>query len=323
MNRILRMLDGRYKGANLGSRVQFLDPSGLYAGPAGGKGAVWFVDSTTTAPGDGKSWAHPFLTITDAYAACAAGDTIYISGSFLTEASITCSKAGVSFVGVGNASKQAQWSSATAASIASLVIAASYVRVENIYFKPPTFTSGYACSIKLSGANYARIINNRFQGQSTGNGSYQAIYSPVCDSDNVDIADNEFMYMNTATNGAAILGVEANGLSYSGWRIENNRFNSCRKAIDINGRCCRIMGNTINDGGVLPNGSVGTVMDVMGIDLSGTSSGGNTVTGNTLGGAYTTALYKSGASGDTWYGNWCAATATTAPNGFSILVPAS
>jgi hypothetical protein len=41
-----------------------------------------------------------------------------------------------------------------------------------------------------------------------------------------------------------------------------------------------------------------------GIDLSGTSSGGNSVWGNQLGGAYNATLYVVGTSGDQWGGNF-------------------
>jgi len=307
MNRNLRMLDGRYRGTHLGSRVQYLDPSGMYVGPAGGKGKCWFVDSTATSLGDGTAWDRPFLTITDAYAAAAAGDTIYISGSFLTEAAITCSKAGLSFVGVGNAQKQAQWSSAT--DTMTLTIAAAYVRVENIYFKPPTYTAGIPASIALSGANYAQIIGNRFQGQTA---SWNAIYSAVCNSDNVTIAGNEFMYLNTATYGCAILGVEAGGLSYSGWKIVGNTFESCVKAVNINGRVCLIEGNHFATSGINAAGAGAAVAGAGYLDLSGTSSYGNLVHGNYLGGTYNATLYVAGAAGDDWAGNYNIAGITAA-----------
>ena len=58
----------------------------------------------------------------------------------------------------------------------------------------------------------------RFQGQT---GSYNAIYAPTATSDNVHIVGNEFYDLNTAGNGCGILGVEAGGLSFSGWQIRN------------------------------------------------------------------------------------------------------
>ena len=65
-----------------------------------GRGTTYFVDSVSGLDGNGgKSWARAKKTIASAVTACAAGDTIYLKGTF-SEA-VTCSKAGVSFIGVG------------------------------------------------------------------------------------------------------------------------------------------------------------------------------------------------------------------------------
>jgi hypothetical protein len=151
----------------------------------------------------------------------------------------------------------------------------------------------------LSGSNWLTVKGCRFHGQT---GSYAAIYSPVCDSDNVHILGCEFYYLNTATNGIAIFGVEAGGLSYSGWTIENCKFHSCLKCIDVNMRCGTIKGCVLNEYGINPAGAIAQLM-TMGIDLSGTSSGCNSVTRNQLGGTYNSTLYVVGASGDQWGGN--------------------
>ena len=261
-------------------------------------GANYCVDSVNGNDGNtGLSWGAPFLTISHAISNAVAGDKILIKGSF-SEA-VTVSLAGVALIGVGTGPKMAQWTSAT--DTKTLTISANYVAVQNIYFKPPVYTADRAtCSIKLSGANYAKILGNRFQGQT---GSQIAIHSPVCDSDNVEIMGNDFLYMNTDTYGAAILGVEAGGLSYSGWKICDNRFNSCVIAINVGSRAALITGNTVQEYGVNAAGTVAAVM-TLGIDLSGTSSGANSVWANQLGGTYNATLYKVGASGDTWGGNF-------------------
>ena len=60
-------------------------------------GDVYYVDGTDGSDAHvGTSWGTAFKTIAAAVAACAAGDTIYIKGSF-SEA-VTCSKAGVRFI---------------------------------------------------------------------------------------------------------------------------------------------------------------------------------------------------------------------------------
>lgn len=260
-------------------------------------GNVYYVDSVNgDDDNDGASLDTAFATIAVAVAAAIAGDTILIRGSF-SEA-VTVSVAGLKIVGFGTSPKQAVWTSAV--DTVSLTIAAQHVEVRNIYFKPPAYAAnGGACSIQLSSASYARIIGCRFQGQT---GSLTAIYSPVCNSDNVLIQGCEFQYMNTAQSGAAILGVEAGGLSYSAWRIKDCLFASCVTGININGRVCEITGNTIMEYGINAAGAVAAVL-ALGIDLSGTSSGANAVWGNQLGGTYNATLYKVGASGDQWGGN--------------------
>jgi hypothetical protein len=214
-----------------------------------------------------------YATIALAVAAASAGDTIEIAGTFDEE--VTCSTAGIRFVGVGTGPKQASWAYTTADGWC-LKLAANYCSVENIYFKPSIYASGLPTAIYLSAANWAYIKNCRFQGQA---GSYYGIYSPVCNSDNVHILGCEFMYFNTATEGCAIKGVEAGGLSYSGWHIENCDFSSNTKDIDINGRCCVLRGNVHPIGGITAAGAVNAAVTTpCAIDLSGTSSGGNIVT---------------------------------------------
>jgi hypothetical protein len=280
-------------------------------------GTVYFVDGTSGVDAhSGLSWATAFLTIGQAVSTCSAGDTIAIKGTTFSEA-VTCSKIGVKFVGVGTGPAQATWTAPTVAASFCLKMMANSILVENIKFKPVIYvTSGVPSAILLSGANYGIIRKCRFQGQA---GSYTAIYSPTCDSDNVVIEGNEFLYMNTSGHGQAILGVEAGGLSYSGWVIKNNRFNSCIVDIDINGRACCLQGNIHPIGGIDSTGALGAITTTA-IDLSGTSSGANTVTGCSLAGAYTSSLYTGGASQDNWAGNYAAITTTYCPNGITVPV---
>lgn len=287
-------------GVNLEGAAQIQNAGGQDLLPAlnaaAGHGSTWYVNSVNGLDSDdGKSWANAKKTIAAAVAVAAAGDTIYIRGSF-SEA-VTVSLAGLRIIGAGTCPKEAQWTGAT--DTVCLTIAAEYVRVENIYFRPPVYSAGTPAAIQLSGANHARIIGCQFQGRT---GSHKAIYSAAATSDNVHIIGCEFRYMNTATHGVAILGVEAGGLSYSGWRILNCLFHSCVTAINICGRVCEITGCTVLEYGINAAGAVAAVL-ALGIDLSGTSSGGNAVWGNQLGGTYDATLYKVGASGDQWAGN--------------------
>ena len=261
------------------------------------KGTIYFVDSVNgTATGDGLSWDTALSTIAAAVALAVAGDTILIKGSF--DEAVTVAVAGLSIIGAGTTPKESQWTGDT--DEVCLTITAEHVLVLNIYFRPPVYSAGTPAAIQLSGANHARIVGCQFQGRT---GSHKAIYSAAATSDNVHIIGCEFRYMNTATHGVAILGVEAGGLSYSGWQIKDCLFHSCVTGINICGRVCEITGCTVLEYGINPAGAVAAVL-ALGIDLSGTNSGGNAVWGNQLGGTYGATLYKVGASGDQWGGNF-------------------
>lgn len=78
---------------------------------------------------------------------------------------------------------------------------------------------------------------------------------------------------------------------------------SCLRGIVLPARAATITGNTIAEYGVAPSGSI-TQLLTMGMDLSGTAGGANAVWSNQLGGTYSATLYKVGASGDQWGGNF-------------------
>ena len=114
--------------------------TGTVTAPAGGivsgmtSGKVYFVDSANGSDANnGKTFASAFASIAAAIAVAVAGDTIFLKGSFSETA--TAGVAGLSIVGLGTGPKQAQWM--FAADTATLTITANYVRVENVYFKPP------------------------------------------------------------------------------------------------------------------------------------------------------------------------------------------
>lgn len=268
-------------------------------------GNYYFVNGTTGVDGNsGLNAAEATKTIGAAVTKAKTNDVVLVMPGTYSEV-VVASVAGVHIIAVGTI-HSVIWTSAT--DTASLTIGASNIEVAGFYFKPPVFTAGTPTAILLSSANYANIHDNRFQGQT---GSYNAIYSPVCNSDNVIIANNDFEYMNTASNGAAILGVEAGGLSYSDWKILGNKFSSCVTAVNINGRVCLVQGNHFLIEGITAAGAIGAVC-TLALDLSGTSSGANGVHGNYLGGAYSATLYKVGVTVDDWAGNFNIAGITTA-----------
>jgi hypothetical protein len=188
--------------------------------------------------------------------------------------------------------------------------------VENIKFKPVIYTtSGIPSAIRLTtGADYAVIRGNRFQGQAN---SYKAIYADA-NLSNIQILDNEFIYMNTLTNGCAIYSANLAGA----WHIKRNTFNSCLADIAIIGRMCQLADNIHPIVGLAANGTFPGTVTVRAIDLSGTNSGDNLMTRCTLGGTYNLATYTP-ASGDNWMGNFASIVPTYAPNGLTVLVPAA
>lgn len=274
-------------------------------------GQYWFVDGTNGNDGaTGHSMATALKTIGAANARVAANDVVLVFPGTYTE-SVSCTVSGVRFIAMSTTPNAVKWQGATDATC--LTLGASNTGAYGFRFTPPVQSAGAPAAIKLSGANYAKIIGNRFQGATN---SYYAIYSPTCDSDNVIIENNDFEYMNTATHGSAIYCVEAGGLSYSDWIIRGNKFSSCTRAIYLNGRVCLIADNHIAQAGITAAGAVNTNVTTTKINLqgaTGTSSGANQVHGNYFGGTYSHAGgYTEGASGDDWSGNYLIAGLTTA-----------
>jgi hypothetical protein len=285
---------------------------------------AYFVDSVNgAADHSGLKAVQPMATVAAAVAACAAGDTIFIKGSF-SEA-VTCAKAGVRFIGIGTGPNEASWTMVSGTNSTTdgwcLKINANGVLVENIKFRPPAYKSaGVPTGIYLdASAAYSVIRNCRFQGRT---GSYKAVYG-VTPVDNITIEGCEFIYMNTATHGCAIYMPAATGLACSNWQIKNCVFNSCLADIDIDGRTCLLEGNKHFIDGLKADGTFASAVTGQAIDLSGTDTGANVVTKCTLGGTYNLATYKPGAGGDTWMGNYCSIVVTVAPYGVSVLEPAA
>jgi len=305
---------------NIGGILKF-QPGGSISGAGfAQKGDTWYVDGTS---GDddynGESWTTAFKTIAVAVAAAAAGDTIFLIGSF--NEAVTCALAGVEFIGAGTGPAQATWTAPTVAGSHCLKLTAGYCVVKNIKFRPVIYTgSGLPCGIHLVAASsYTRILDCRFQGRA---GSYAAIYCSV-PCGNVEIDNCEFLYMNTLTHGKAIYGLAVGGSAHSAWRITNCIFNSCLADINIDGRTCLLEGNKHFIVGLAANGTFASAVTTTAIDLSGTDTGANMVTKNTLGGLYTTALYIPGATGDVWMGNFADITDSECLYGLTTEEPTS
>jgi hypothetical protein len=115
-------------------------------------------------------------------AAAVAGDVIMIKGSF-SEAVIVA-KAGLSIIGAGTGPNRAVWTAAADAVCLTINALTCWSRTSSSGRR--LFIRRGTCAILLDGAGYARS-RMPLPGKT---GSQAAIYSPVCNSDNVEISDS-------------------------------------------------------------------------------------------------------------------------------------
>ena len=298
-----------------------IDPAGQFA-PFSLRKNTYYVDSTVTASGAGKSWATAFKTIAEAVAVAVSGDTIFIYSGFgntnqFNEAVTVTSLAGIRFIGGGTSPDQAVWTAPDTTAPCVTFAASPNFSIENIKLRPPL---GNAAISLIGASNWGRIRGNRLQGKA---GSYYGILSDGSQND-VNISDNDFLYINTLTYGTAIKSTGVADLS--GLNIQGNKFHSNLNHIVAPMKQSVIDGNIFAAGGLAADGSYSGTLTVLGIDIHGAASGYNEVTRNILGGLYHQAHYYGGV-GDEWVGNFCKdrthATQVDATTGFSILAPAA
>jgi hypothetical protein len=281
---------------------------------------VIFVDATNgNNSNDGHDRRRAKATIAAAVAVAEAGDTIYCEGSF-SEA-VTVAVAGLRIIGVGPATQRAIWTG-DADAVCLTISGVEGCLVEGFRFRPPAYSAGTPAAIALaSGSNYTIVRNCRFQGKT---GSYYGI--KAVSSDNVQILDNEFKYLNNVTtvNGTAIASTSGD---MSGWVVKGNRFDSNIIDIDVQMRHSYVVDNYFLGGGLAAAGTSSATLTTKCLDISGAATGYNVVTGNYIGCLYHAdgGLLGSG-TGDQWSGNFVKdrthATQVDATTGISILVPA-
>lgn len=286
----------------------------LYGGNPFGK--HWYVDGTISVSGDGLSPAQAFDTMAEALTKVDNDDTIHLRGPIFENCTAPTDKTGVTILGDGaglrhgstsneSEGKAPAWRTASGVTDEPLItLSTQGWTIADILFAPGSASNGIHLETEsaatpektLSGT---RILNCRFaQGKYAIEDDGGAGY--------ITIAGNHFDGQTTASI------VHTNGESLPlGWRILDNYFGGLSAThIDAPLVKSEIKGN-----------SFGTVASTaLYIDLTGGSD--NVVTGNTLGGVYTTADYVAGTS-DLWLGNWVTVISTQAPNGFTILAPAA
>ena len=265
-------------------------------------GKKWHVNNKKTVSGDGKSWDFPFITITEAVAVAAAGDIINIFGDGLTPTqyteTVTPLVSGLKFI--ANIENGVIWGGVTDALILNAVVDTF---MTGIRFRP---TSGYA-GVSMTGASNGTIIDCcRFQGTT---GSKYGIKSDGAQS-GVKIRNGcHFVYFNAATCYGifAPVGTSEN----ASWEILDAMFHSNTYHLKANLRYSIVKGNTFAGYGLLAAGGQGAPTKCIDFTPGSGSVGNNTVVGNFLGGAYTTALYVSSNANEDWAGNFGSAGVTT------------
>lgn len=275
----------------------------------------WFVNSGASASGDGTTWAEAFKTLAEAEAEWAAGDRVFIQGSF--NEAVEVAVANLELIGVGPASHTALWTAPDTTAPCLTISAAANVGVYNVRFRPPVANA----AISLEGAsNQFQLIDCRIQGKA---GSYYGLRTDGAQS-NVRIERCEFFYLNTVDYGIAISGhTYAADITPSGWLILDNLFHSNLCHIVCRMRQSIIRGNMLAGKGLIADGNTDDI--TTGIDLSGTLTMCNLVQGNFLGGDYSTATYVA-ATDDNWIGNTSddlAEAEVDSATGTTIAVPAA
>ena len=267
------------------------------------KGNIWFVDGSK-AGNSGTSWESSMSTMAKAFAKVGSGDTIYLVGKVTEQLTTPVNVFDVRIIGTGTRprhsdsmtgghSSKAHWSGAgLTAATANLRIIQQGWHVENIMFQ---MVDADAAGIELvrnagSGdaerdASHAAIVSNRFSGAGKGVRSGATSFVEVVN--HVLIEDNRFDTNTFGIHGTVISNY---------WSIKDNEFRESTNAITADVGFAYIKGNLI--AGFTASGNSG------GIDLRGSGTGRNIVTGNHLGGTYSHAGgYFEQASNDEWGGN--------------------
>ena len=272
----------------------------LYAALLGSPlGSDVYVDPSngTDQAANGGSWTAPLKTFAYAVAHKVTDFTRLHFYGTVSEDSIVITNQGVKIIGEGPRGTNV-WQNSTAD--ASLItLSGAGCRLINFKVRPPIYSASIPKGIVLSGANYAKFIGMQFQGRG---GSWYAVYSDVT-SDDVEIIDTEFLYMNTASHGYAIYGVPSvAGATHAAWKIMRCLFEGCLNNYVAPSKSCLIQDCVMPDVGLSSTG--GSLTCALKIDVHGTNAAFNQVHRNILGGAaLNNANGYYGVSTDDWSGN--------------------
>jgi len=279
-------------------------------------GMTYFVDSSKTASGNGKSWTKAYITIAEAVAASLAAsgtyDTILVKGTentgettdYTESVSVTEAQTGLRIIGMGNSPEGILWTVGTAEGTI-LTIAAKDCYVTGFRFRPNGATSGKAIDVTSNGYGF-HVENCIFR--STVETAAYGIYMES--TPDVTINNNVFTSLATAIYGNASVKTVYRA------KILNNLFDDKVDTAGINmtARACLIKGNDFTSDTTLL------------IDTYKNSVGEmNIVTGNTLMCATSYAVNCVGAPTDNWLNNFTnkvSEGSETTAEGRTIAIPA-
>jgi hypothetical protein len=314
---------------NVFSPVQLFDQYGSPSYGPYGAAQAYYVDTVDgAATNDGKSWDSAFSTMALALAAVQTGGRVYFRGDVREQLTGDNLKFDISIIGCGTLHHPdvpgtgyhpgaSCWRppASPAAATPLLKVRGRGWQFHNIMFDCPSDAAAlYLENNSGSGlteydASHIVVANCGFMQGKTG----IQCGGPI---GNARILDNWFAILSE-TSGCALYAATDGGPHYR-WQIKNNFFVPAATTEGNKGNQSHI--DLALTSGLIEGNFFGTV-EATGkyIDLTGGQD--NMVVGNYLMGTYAAADYVA-ATGDCWYGNRCAVTETTAPDGVSLVAPA-
>jgi hypothetical protein len=289
-----------------------------------------FVDTVNgSATNGGSSWSDAFSTMALALAAVQTGGKIYFRGDVREQLTGSNTKYDVSIIGVGSLHHPdklvaehpggCMWRMPATNPVLTtplLIVRGRGWKFQNIFFDGPDTAACVQLVRTAEGASeydasHASFIDCRF---TTGQNHIENSGGVS----NITIKGCEFR----GSTAVSIVTTGGAGIAYPlNWKIIGNYFMPDNGAASGNAGhiAMPFMNSVIKDNvfGLV----VGTAKYV---DLTSAAGiGPNLVVGNYFAGVYDTGDYVSAVATDMWLGNWCTVEDTTAPTGFTILIPAA
>jgi len=264
---------------------------------------VWYCDSDATAGGDGTTWELAWDTMTEAIGALTDNDILYVRGTTAFAEAVTSPDGidNIKIIGISGSKRTPQWASGATGTSALLIDGEKNWEIYNMRFQ--AYAASTVACLSVSDGRGLVVDNCYFHG---GGNAHSAIrLSGSCPQ---SIIRNSFFHeFYTITHGNAGNNYEATiwGQNYTqsavGVDLINNHFAGNLDDVKLQAHSCRIMGNTFTK--TNPLQSTTTTLNLV---CSGSSCGGNVVTGNTFGNlsaGLTNANGYYGSTTDVWAGN--------------------